>query len=1313
MFSQSVIPRRVRFSVAPSQSSKNIVGSVIVCEESMQQLSAEEEVIYSDVLIHDEDEYQVAMEREKVSSEELHGEKCFSVQEFSVGVREKLDSGASASMSGAVGRIFDSKPPPGNIKISGFNNSDSMVDAVGVNCDGRKEYYVRDMPSNLALLCANDYAQIGAVVLLPDSGAVIALSEQEKGAFLKFIEQYNVYLQLKVENRTYEVDRAAILFDKLQDNNDGLCDAESALSGTATRYFNSKINVSTSEERILVSLLTGLSFNDLYSMVKSGNVDGLPRDITVQSLNSFEHKYGRTPSILQMALPNLAGNKKGYMAQPEKVTKIGQRVEADFFVTDFNEENLSTTNSESNSKKSSSKLLSHGGAVAGYVDIDVYSGFVNGVLAKNMSNSVDFVSGTVGIYDRSGHKIEVFAADQGILTQSHFRVFLPATRRFLESKGIETECSEAYNHDYGTNHIERAIRSIKELIRFAVLYIFNNPNFALTGFSKNQILQLWGDLFFWAIHLINLKPCVNVPGKTKYEVFHNRRPDLRRIRLLPIFSVLYVLRQASAKSALQSNRKFWQKGLYIGPSDQTPGAIRVAVITRNKLKVIVTTNFKSVSDGGDLNIHAVADKVVSEELTVKTIEQISAEADVDGNSDSESDDTQSELRGGKNELPLLSEKNNVLPVKSDEKRKKGDNFSHKNLQNKYLSLDYISKDKYANNLSMYGSRADRMMKRNKNESANNAVQTVSDLLIEVANFVDWSTHAEGNYYYDVTNGTYMYFENVSFDDVVDVVDGMEDIQEECFRAVTKNVPRSFTAALHDPVWGDPARKEFEVVTTLTGAIVAVDQNIAKAHIKAGAEVLRMLTVYEEKIKAGQLVRKVRLVADGRQHHKHGNIYSPTPSREEFFILMHYFAVHNYNFYVLDEIRAFLNAPKQDNNRVFTKFDGNPLYFEIVKSVYGQKDASRNYQDEVARRMASLGFERLHMCSCIYVKRIGQDVVLVYDYVDDFIAGGSNDDETKLFVRQYRELTSTTDEELNANLILGMEISRDHEKRVICITMKRRIQDLADKYGSEFVIRKRNVPMPTSGYVVRDYEYDDLSVEAQKMLNESEIVTYMGIVGCLIWIQGVRFDIIFAVLYLAWHTKEPRQHHMNMALYCVGYLVTTIDLPLVLGGVDDICITSYSDASLGTGPKGRSVTGQIVKLGEHSGAIFGKSSAGQSVKLSSFEAELDGVTNAMKSITRIDNILNEMGITHSDLSKLFSDNKAMISFVHGNSVAKNVRHMEARMWYTREQYSKGRVDLSYMPGVDIPADKLTKLGCVEEHRMFALNIMGANLVGFKF
>jgi len=179
-------------------------------------------------------------------------------------------------------------------------------------------------------------------------------------------------------------------------------------------------------------LLTGLSYNDLYSMVKAGKVQGIPRNITINALNNFNHKYGKTPDILQMALPQLTGNNKGYMAPKAVLKEVGDRVEADFFQAEFNEiieEGISK-------QKKTVKLLSHGEASGAYICVDVFSGYPHGWLVNSFAETKNQVKRTVDVYKVESQNIKVFAADQGILTQSRYMVLLPEVTKYLLEQSI-------------------------------------------------------------------------------------------------------------------------------------------------------------------------------------------------------------------------------------------------------------------------------------------------------------------------------------------------------------------------------------------------------------------------------------------------------------------------------------------------------------------------------------------------------------------------------------------------------------------------------------------------------------------------------------------------------------------------------------------------------------------------------------------------------------------------------------------------------------------------------------------------------------
>jgi hypothetical protein len=299
-------------------------------------------------------------------------------------------------MSGVPGRIFDSSIPKQNIKIHGFNGSQSSVSAVGLNDDGKMEYYVPHMPSDLVLLSAHSYAEDGAAVLFPDGGGIYKLSDSQRNEFVNFLSKFPITSKLTVVDRTYEIDSSP---------------TEQAYNSSATKYFNSKVNVSNTTERILAQLLTGLSYIDLFSMVNNESVDGLPRDITKESLKTFSRHYGRTPDVVQLSRPNLAGNVKGYLAPTPVLSHVGQRVEADFLQPDFNYEVKDRVSGRIQTKK----IPTFGGATYAFVAVDCYSGMVHGRLTTTTANVAEHVRWVVDQFVTHDHNIQLFVAIKVLL----------------------------------------------------------------------------------------------------------------------------------------------------------------------------------------------------------------------------------------------------------------------------------------------------------------------------------------------------------------------------------------------------------------------------------------------------------------------------------------------------------------------------------------------------------------------------------------------------------------------------------------------------------------------------------------------------------------------------------------------------------------------------------------------------------------------------------------------------------------------------------------------------------------------------------
>ena len=112
-----------------------------------------------------------------------------------------------------------------------------------------------------------------------------------------------------------------------------------------------------------------------------------------------------------------------------------------------------------------------------------------------MKNSLPLVQSTIEAQKARKFKTEVFAADQGILSQALFRVAVPAVQQYLTEQDppIIPECGgEAHNHNNGTPHIEHLSRQLKELERFEVFYVLRNPNFSKFKFTKSPNPQALG-----------------------------------------------------------------------------------------------------------------------------------------------------------------------------------------------------------------------------------------------------------------------------------------------------------------------------------------------------------------------------------------------------------------------------------------------------------------------------------------------------------------------------------------------------------------------------------------------------------------------------------------------------------------------------------------------------------------------------------------------------------------------------------------------------------------------------------------------------
>jgi hypothetical protein len=415
---------------------------------------------------------------------------------------------------------------------------------------------------------------------------------------------------------------------------------------------------------------------------------------------------------------------------------------------------------------------------------------------------------------------------------------------------------------------------------------------------------------------------------------------------------------------------------------------------------------------------------------------------------------------------------------------------------------------------------------------------------------------------------------------------------------------------------------------------------------------------------------------------------------------------------IDENRAFLNSERLEDSLMYVRLKADPNFYQVLKSLYGLKTSPRDYQMKTRKVLAAMGFTPLAMCSCIYKKVVDNKILLIYAYVDDFLFTGADNALVYKEMKEFRKVVMTGPPIRNPREVLGMKLTRHRKNKLIFVSMEKKIEKameaLVAAYG--ITIKAKHTPMRPANFLTKETEFETLSEEMKAFLDDKNIQLYMSILGSINWIGGIRHDVSLPLLYLSWSAKNPRQHHLEQALYTLFYLYRTKYIPLTLGGNTGFNQTSFCDAALGNATKGRSIVGAMSNLGEQAGMITCKSTITLTTVTSIFEAELDAYVIAAKACKRVSNVLREFNQPEAQIPEIKGDNNAVVEFITGNGVARGVRHMELRQWYMREQYQMHSTKFQHIDGKSNPADKLTKISDAPGHTAFTIVVMGLGLVG---
>ena len=132
---------------------------------------------------------------------------------------------------------------------------------------------------------------------------------------------------------------------------------------------------------------------------------------------------------------------------------------------------------------------------------------------------------------------------------------------------------------------------------------------------------------------------------------------------------------------------------------------------------------------------------------------------------------------------------------------------------------------------------------------------------------------------------------------------------------------------------------------------------------------------------------------------------------------------------------------------FVESENSHLVCRLKKSIYGLKQASRQWYLKFDEIISSMGFVENKVDQCIYLKVSGSHFIILVLYVDDILLASSDINllhETKSMLSKSFDMKDLGD----ASYVLGIEIHRDRSRHLLGLSQKAYINRVLERFNMD-------------------------------------------------------------------------------------------------------------------------------------------------------------------------------------------------------------------------------------------------------------------------
>ncbi|GJZ07146.1 retrovirus-related pol polyprotein from transposon TNT 1-94 [Tanacetum coccineum] len=445
----------------------------------------------------------------------------------------------------------------------------------------------------------------------------------------------------------------------------------------------------------------------------------------------------------------------------------------------------------------------------------------------------------------------------------------------------------------------------------------------------------------------------------------------------------------------------------------------------------------------------------------------------------------------------------------------------------------------------------------------------------------------------------------------------------------------------------------------------------------------------------RLEDKARLVARGYRQEEGIDFeesFAPVARLEAIRIFLAFAAHMNMVIYQMDVKTAFLNGNLREEVYVsqpdgFVDPDKPNHVYKLKKALYGLKQAPRAWYDMLSSFLISNDFSKGSVDPTLFIRREGNDLILVQIYVDDIIFAASTPELCDLFAKI---MCSKFKMSMMGKIsfFLGLQISQS--PRGIFINQSKYALESLKKYGYESC-DPVDTPMVEKSKLDEDKE--------GKAVDPSH---YRGMIGTLLYLTASRPDLQFAICMCARYQARPTEKHLNAVKRIFRYLKGTVHRGLWYPKDSSFALTAFADADhAGCQDTRRSTSGSIQLLGDR--LVSWSSKRQKSAAISSTEAEYIALSGCCAQVLWMRSQLTDYGFGFNKIP-MYCDNKSAIALCCNNVQHSRSKHIDIRFHFIKEHVENGVIELYFVNTEYQLADIFTKaLG--RERIEFLINKLG--------